>query len=202
MVPKVMLFTVKKPVEAIRKLSLSSIAISESVTSIGEGAFSSSTKIYCYKNSVAHDYAANNSCKYALIKLLSDDEAVNIDYDNNIVFSSAGLCMDISGYVSTAEDFTLDTNESAVAGDTKLYGTGSKVNITLDGDVLDEYTVFTVGDLNGDSVCDVIDAAFAHRYSAGLEEPTQNEIYAANGCILDELDATSYQNVVNTCLAS
>ena len=53
-----------------------------------------------------------------------------------------------------------------------------------------------------DSVCDVLDASIAYLYSAGFQEPTVNEILAANGCISDELDANSYQNVVNMCLSS
>ena len=59
-----------------------------------------------------------------------------------------------------------------------------------------------IGDLNGDATCDVLDAAIAHLYSVGLDEPSENEILAANGCVSDELNVNSYQNVVNMCLAS
>ena len=65
-----------------------------------------------------------------------------------------------------------------------------------------EYTLVINGDLNGDGTCDVIDASLAYLYSVDMEEASEIEIIAANGCVSDELDANSYQNVVNMCLAS
>jgi hypothetical protein len=47
---------------------------------------------------------------------------------------------------------------------------------------------------------DIADAAVTYLYSADLLTPTQNEIYAANGEIAEEIDASDYQNVVNMVL--
>lgn len=181
--------------------SLTSITIPDSVTSIGKKAITSLAKIFCYENSVAHDYAISNTLDYILVKLHSVNNQVNIDYDNKLIFSSVNICTNFTELISTSKNSVLDVSESSSANNTKLYGTGSNVKVTSDGLVIDEYIIIAVGDLNGDSVCDVLDAAVAQLYSSGLQEPTQNEIYAANGCISDVIDVNSYQNVVNTLLA-
>ena len=80
---------------------------------------------------------------------------------------------------------------------TMYLGTGSVFTIYDGKNYMGDYALITEGDLNGDGVCDVSDAAVTYLYSAELLTPTQNEIYAANGEIAEEIDASDYQNVVN-----
>ena len=65
-----------------------------------------------------------------------------------------------------------------------------------------DLTVIVKGDLNGDSVCDVLDASQTEKYANGTETPTENEIYAANCEVADGIDANTYQSVVNTALSA
>ncbi len=81
-----------------------------------------------------------------------------------------------------------------------IIGTGSKVQATYFNSWTDEYTIVIPGDLNGDGVCDVIDATLAESAAKKHTVATDIQIYAANGCAGDEIDITSYQNVVNMSL--
>lgn len=87
-------------------------------------------------------------------------------------------------------------------GNTELYGTGTEISVFDGDDYKGDYKVIVIGDLNGDSVCDVVDAAEAERVSSGQATATTEQVYAANGCISDELDVASYQTFVNNVLAN
>ncbi|MBO5065367.1 MAG: hypothetical protein J6D06_04555 [Clostridia bacterium] len=83
----------------------------------------------------------------------------------------------------------------------ELYGTGSVVNMyNNNGELEGAYTVVVNGDLDGDAVCDVLDVAKAERMANSHESSDVAQIYAANGCVSDKIDVSSYQNVVNTAL--
>ncbi len=128
--------------------------------------------------------------------------ASQIDYDNSIILTSIQNADDIFDVLGVSEDVSVVVDVSYAYGNLELYGTGTVITVFDGDDYIGDFTLIVEGDLNGDSVCDVLDAAQAQRYSAGFQEPTENEIYAANGCIVAEIDVNSYQNVVNMCLAS
>ncbi len=107
-----------------------------------------------------------------------------------------------SDFVSVSDKISLDCTASCIASENNYFGTGSEFNYTDEYENNYGYTIIVEGDLNGDSVCDVIDAAVAQLYSAGFYEPSENETYAANGGLIDEFDVNSYQNVVNCALSS
>ena len=120
---------------------------------------------------------------------------------NKIIFTTEKFKNSIDDIVYTPATSMVFAEASVINGNNEYLGTGSIVTV-FDDDNLSEYTLIVEGDLNGDSVVDVLDAADAQLYSSGFHEPTENEILAANGCIADEIDVNAYQNVVNTCLAS
>ena len=115
---------------------------------------------------------------------------------DNYMFIPA-LATDVSDFatVSDKSEFEYTASCSTSGGD--YYGTGSQFVCVNSF----RYTIIVEGDLNGDSVCDVLDVAEAERYSTGADKPSMDEVLAANGCISEEIDAASYQNVVNVCLA-
>lgn len=175
------------------------LIIPESVTSIGTDALSGCDNItvYCFPDSVAETYCEENSIPYVIYQMNPIGET-EIDTDNKFIFTSNHLN-------NSFEDIVTATGYKLVASsisDLLLFGTGATISVFDEEENVGDYTIIVEGDLNGDSVCDVLDAAQAQLYSAGFHEPTQNEIYAANGCISDEIDVNSYQNVVNICLAS
>ena len=81
-------------------------------------------------------------------------------------------------------------------------GTGSVFTVYDDDDYMGDYTLIIEGDINGDGVCDVLDASVTYLYSVKLATPSQNEIYAANGKIAEEITSSDYQNIVNIVLNS
>lgn len=81
------------------------------------------------------------------------------------------------------------------------YGTGSKVNVSVNGGSTAAYTMVIIGDIDGDSECDVLDATLAERAASGHMDLTEAQIYAANGAVDGELTQVSYQNVVNRALS-
>lgn len=107
----------------------------------------------------------------------------------------------VADFVTVSDEIEFNCTASFVTATSNYYGTGSQFSYSI-GDNTPGYTIIVEGDLNGDSVCDVIDAAVAQLYSAGFYEPTKNETYAANGDLIDEFDVNSYQNVVNCVLSS
>lgn len=182
--------------------ALKSITVPRSVESIGSQAFYGfSGVIYCYGNSFAHSYAKENNLTYELIDgKITGTENTSIDHDNLLIFTSINNCTDLVnmfGIPSLVEALPI---ASFVSGNTELYGTGTTVSVFCEGEYTGDYTVIVEGDLNGDSVCDALDALEAERTSSGHSTPTTEEIYAANGHLSDTLDASSYQNVVNTAL--
>lgn len=188
--------------------SLEKVTIPVSVTSIGTQAFYGfKGTIYCISGSFAHEYAVANNIKYVLEgtnepeEPIQETEKTQIDFDNFLIFTGIKYSSDIIEILGLSESATIVATASSVYGNQELYGTGTIITVFDGNEYIGDFTLIVEGDLNGDSVCDVLDAAAAQLYSAGFHEPTQNEIYAANGCISDEIDVNSYQNVVNVCLA-
>lgn len=176
---------------------LKRVVMYDSLTSIGVEAVTAPTVIYCYEGSAAQSYAIENDISYVTIQLSSANSEVSVDFSNKIIFSSVNACTDITELVSTSQGCALSANASLSAGNAQCYGTGSEVAITIDGALVDEYIVVAEGDVNGDSVCDVLDAAQTELAVNGLCDFDDLQTYAANGCISDTIDVASYQNVVN-----
>ncbi len=182
--------------------SLISITIPDSVATIETNAFYGFTgTIYCTKGSATHEYVSVDDYNYVLVNILGTTKS-KIDYENKIITTTVQSCDDIAEVLGVSETANIVVSTSYKQSGVELCGTGTIITVFDGDDYIGDYTLIVEGDLNGDSVCDVLDAAAAQLYSSGLSEPTVNEIYAANGCISDEIDVNSYQNVVNTCLAS
>ena len=152
--------------------------------------------ILCEKNSNAHKYALLNGTDFILPTIKSADSNTAVDFKNQLVFTSVLKCNNAKKIVTTPDGMIL-TVKSA---ENMYLGTGSLFTVYDSNDYMGDYTLITEGDLNGDGVCDVLDAAATYLYSANLLTPSQNEIFAANGKIDEEIDASDYQNVVNIVL--
>ena len=120
-----------------------------------------------------------------------------IDYENKLIFSNTYGAKEFKRLVT----YLAPAKLTSAPNNYGYFGTGTSIELTNDA-VADDYTVIVNGDLNGDGVCDALDVAYAALVSSGHKTATEEEIYAANGCVSDELDVNSYQNVVNICLAS
>ncbi len=164
---------------------------------IADNAFENySGYILCEKDSNAHRYALSNGTSFIIPTLTPTDSSSSVDFPNQLIFTSVLKCNNAENIFLTPEEMKLTINSF----DNMYLGTGSIFTVYDDDDYMGDYTLITEGDLNGDGVCDVLDAAVTHLYSANLSIPSQNEIYAANGEIAEEIDSSDYQNVVNIAL--
>lgn len=180
---------------------LQGVIIPEGVMSIGKNAFDGFTgTIYCQLGSFAHTYAIENNINYIVPGLEGADSNTIFDYENQIIATSIKSADDILEIIGASSNMTAVATPSFKTEYGEYLGTGSVVAI-YDGDnYLGEFVIVVEGDLNGDAVCDVLDAAMAQRYSNDDNKPSIYEIYAANGYVADSIDVNSYQNVVNVLL--
>ncbi len=165
---------------------------------IADGAFDGfSGFVLCEKGSTAHNFCIENGTDFIIPTITAKGNKTTVDFPNQLIFTSDLMCNNADNLVITPEEMKLTADSYS---NNKYYGTGSAFTVFDGGAYMGDYTLITEGDLNGDGVCDVLDATVAYLYSANLSIPSQNEIYAANGEIAEEIDASDYQNVVNIAL--
>ncbi len=121
--------------------------------------------------------------------------------EDDIVFTSTDLCKDIETLVNFSNKVTYEISASFKTSSTEFLGTGSIISIYENDEKVGEYKVIVAGDLNGDSVCDVLDVAYAELSVTNKRIPSADECYAANGTKKDIIDENSFQFVVNTALS-
>ena len=122
------------------------------------------------------------------------------NFTSQLIFTNAFNCNDINDLITASGTTSIAVTPSYAVSSNELYGTGTSVAIYNGEEHIYDLTVIVKGDLNGDSVCDVLDASQTEKYANGKETPTENEIYAATGEVADGIDANTYQSVVNTAL--
>lgn len=121
--------------------------------------------------------------------------------DDNLVFTSTDLCKNIETLLNFSDSVTYEISASHKTSSTELLGTGSIISIFKNDEKVGEYKVIIAGDLNGDSVCDVLDVMITELCYTNNKIPSADECYAANGTKKDALDESSFQFVVNTALS-
>lgn len=131
---------------------------------------------------------------------LSINSVASADYSACVIFTDVSTCDEITDLISTSGSTTMSAKPSYTVKSLNLYGTGSSVAIYNNSEHIYYMTIIVNGDLNGDSVCDVLDVAQTEKYSNNKGTATTNEIYAANGSVSDTIDAQTYQQVVNKAL--
>ncbi len=184
------------------KPKISKVIIGENVTTIGTQAFYGFTgTIYCENGSVAHNYAVANNIKYVLLSI-KKTENTKIDYENLVIRTSVQNFSDISEILDISETAVAIPTASLTHGNFEFYGTGTVVTVFDGGDFVGDFILIVEGDINGDSVCDVIDCAYMAIVTNGLKTIDGAYALAADGNGDDIVDATDYQSVVNKALAS
>lgn len=123
-----------------------------------------------------------------------------VDSENSVVFSSASACESIEEIIKLSDNTTYTVSPSISFEELQILGTGSIITIYKDGEKISEHTIIIKGDLNGDSVCDVLDVASAELCRSNNKIPSANECYAANGTASENITINALQNVVNTAL--
>ena len=120
--------------------------------------------------------------------------------EENIIFTSTDLCKNIETLLNFSDSVTYEISASHKTSSTELLGTGSIISIFKKDEKVGEYKVIIAGDLNGDSVCDVLDVMITELCYTNNKIPSADECYAANGTKKDAIDEVSFQYVVNTAM--
>ncbi|MEE1502920.1 MAG: BspA family leucine-rich repeat surface protein [Acutalibacteraceae bacterium] len=136
-------------------------------------------------------------CEHPPFKLEAK-EGTSIDFEEKVIFTEKLALKNIDGLFICPIGVRTEMN---VLDEYGFCGTGTQITVN-DGNDSSEYILVVKGDVDKDGVCDVLDATVTQLYANGFYEPTREEIYAANGCVSEEIDVMSYQNVVNKCLSS
>lgn len=128
----------------------------------------------------------------------SDDEYIvptensKIDYSNKLIFSDVWCETDISKMVDELGEGTVEF----VPNSSGFIGTGSTVVLNK-GESVITYQIVIAGDVNGDSVCDALDAAMTNLAISENVELSDVAKCAATLVVDKEVDLTDYQNIVN-----
>ncbi len=141
---------------------------------------------------------------FDMTKALIGDENTIIDFDNNVIFTTTQNPDSVYELLRSCGSYIKNPVPSYSSSDGTInhYGTGSTVLFKFPDNSQESFTLIIDGDLNGDSVCDVLDASAAALYSRNKATSTFNERYAAKGkpFVNEEITALDYSNVVNIAL--
>ncbi len=182
-------------------VALKKVTVPASVTSIGTQAFYGFTgTMYCEKGSYAHEYAVANNIDYVLVSIL-ETEYTQIDYNDNLIFTSIETCMDIFEVLDVTKTTVAIPTASHISGNVEFYGTGTVVTVFDSDEYIGDFTMIVNGDTNGDSVCDALDAAQVALVSNGQKTIDGAYKMAADSNSDDIVDIEDYQAVVNQVVA-
>lgn len=167
------------------------VIIPESVSKIERGTLSSETVIICPKESDAEVYAEQNSMEYFtyINSVLNPDEFTLV--------TEKTLISDIEKLIGGTAEYTATPSDSYKA---KYYGTESKVEI-INGENTLTVTLCVIGDLNGDSVVDVLDCALCER---AVNERLDLNIYQEISSDLNadgEITVNDYSAMINKAIS-
>lgn len=181
--------------------NLKKVVIPKSVTEIAENAFCGceDLTIFCYEGSYAQSYAEENEIPYVLLDLLPVGKTV-INEEAGIIFTHQTFKTQVDEIVKADSSYTVMAIPSLITSNTNYYGTGSVLYFFRNGSLVYTYNVVVYGDVNGDSVVDVLDAAMVELTSSGLRTLQGNYSLAADFASDGTVDTSDYQQVINLVL--
>ena len=125
----------------------------------------------------------------------------HINFDSNLIYTKQFVCRDFLEIVHINENTNYLITPSYEYQNNCWYGTGSQLQIQ-DADASTEiiYTLIVEGDINGDSVVDVIDASATEQVVNGHKELSGDYFLAGDSNRDEVIDIADYQQVVNFAL--
>ena len=124
-----------------------------------------------------------------------DTKNVVVDAITNTLVLDISACKDVNDAIIEMDGYTLTITPNSNYG---YYGTGSKVQVLDDnGAQVDEHTLVVRGDVNGDSVCDVLDLMLIEL--ARTNNRNLDGVYLTAGDLTEngEIDVDDFEAVVN-----
>ncbi len=129
---------------------------------------------------------AKSECKVTVVREMEDSE---IHFDSSLQingFEISGIDYNenkvsyIKGKITTDLDIEIVNNKNETLKENDLVGTGSKVRIKENGNVLREYLILIYGDVNGDGKINSIDLLVLQRHILEIEKFDGIYLKAAN----------------------
>lgn len=183
--------------------NLQSVTIPETVTTIEDNAFYNYTpgrlRIYCLNGSVAHDYAIAKGILYKTFDIVSKGVA-RIDHANKRIYTDEYNLSNIYSLITVTDEKSHFALGSQYTGNKHIWGTGSTITI-YEGETRTDYTLIINGDINGDSVIDVLDVSYIERSMNNNIELSKHSAVAADVNGDSVITVTDYQQALNTILA-
>lgn len=181
--------------------TLEKVIIPPTVTEIEDNAFfnfSEDFVIYCLEGSAACIYAHANNINCHELSIAAKPGST-VDYTNKIIYTSAYNTNDIGDLIYISESKSVISLGSSYINGKHIWGTGSTVTLYEDSE-REDFTLVVAGDVNGDSVCDVIDATMASRVVNNQTELSGCYILAADTNTDNEITVEDYSDIVNLAL--
>ncbi len=119
---------------------------------------------------------AKSECKVVVVREMNDSE---IHFDSSLQINSLEISgidytenkvADIKGKITTELEIEIVNNKNEVLKEEDIVGTGSKVRIKENGNVLREYLILIYGDVNGDGKINSVDLLVLQRHILDLEK--------------------------------
>ena len=154
------------------------------------------------EGNVVSSFTVNSRlCQNRFYYMYAKDKT-EIDVENNLIFTTQFVCRDFLEIVHINENTNYILTPSYEYQNNCWYGTGSQLQIQdADTTIETTYTLIVEGDINGDSIVDVLDVADIEKTVNGNYN-LYDEYYLAADLDCDEgLSVTDYQQVVNRALA-
>ncbi len=150
------------------------------------------------------DADANDVCDTCseVLVVLEGEENTEVIYESKVVYTTETLINNPEDLIVDGETYITEVVASVKTDDGVVnYGTGTVITAVVGGETL-TFTLVVAGDLNGDGVCDVLDAAMTANYSTNISTPTELEVYAATGSdTATAITVDDYAQIVNKAIA-
>ena len=143
-----------------------------------------------------------NVCVQALTKCVyTKDTEVYMNFKDNVIITPD------NGFSYLKENFNIFSKSDFSVKDIyknelAVLATGSTLTVTQSNGETADFTIVVEGDTNGDGICDVLDVSETELITNGHKNSDTLQHYAANGCVAENIDISSYQKVVNKALSN
>lgn len=120
--------------------------------------------------------AIKSECKLTVVRKMEDSE---IHFDSSLQLNSLEISgisynentvLDIIQKITTDLEIKILNNKDEVLKDTDIVGTGTKIRVKENGNVLREYKILVYGDINGDGKINSIDLLVLQRHILEIEQ--------------------------------
>ena len=148
----------------------------------------------------AHKYAKDNSMNYELFDYTPIGKTY-FDFDRNIVFTEQECSTEISEFMLGCKTNGVEfVGVPSYKNNGNLFGTSSTIFVYKSGALQNPLNLVVRGDVNGDSVCDVIDCASVENAVSKNSSLSGMNFCAADSDGNSEIDVLDYQAIVNKAL--